>query len=121
MARRNKYGAKLTRIDGHLFRSRWEGELYLQLKLLERAGEISGLSATPPKFKLCADYFCERTGKMVKAPTYTPDFYYTDCDGKIVYIDAKGKTLAVNKVKRKIVESRHGVIVWFVYEDGRRE
>ena len=120
MARRSKYGARTVRVNGHLFRSQWERERYQQLELLQRAGEISELEfRDPPKFALCEDYHCKRTGKKVKAPTYQVDFAYTQ-DGERVYEDAKGRTLAANIVKRKIAESRHGVTIWFVYSSGKR-
>jgi hypothetical protein len=120
--RRGKYGAKITTRHGHKFRSKWEADRCDELLLLQRAGEITNLEfRNVRKFKLCADYFCERTGKMVKAPTYQPDFEYTDNDGKRIYEDSKGKTLAINKVKRKIVESRYGVTIWFTYRNGDRK
>jgi hypothetical protein len=122
MARRNKFKAKITKRHGHKFRSRWEADRCDELLLLQRAGEISNLEfRNVRKFKLCADYYCERTGKIEKAPTYQPDFEYDDSDGKRCYEDAKGKTLAKNIRDRKIVESRHGVIIWFVYRDRGRE
>ncbi len=118
---RSKWGAKLTTVDGHLFRSKWEAARYRELQLLEREGGISELSFKPPRFSLHDPYTNKRTGKRVKSSYYTPDFVYKDKDGAVVLEDAKGYTRAESKLKRKIVESRYGVIIWFVYDDGRRE
>jgi hypothetical protein len=86
--RRNKFGAKKVEIDGIVFASSKEGRRYSELKLLERAGEISGLEIQP-KFKFVIDgrpvlirskgypngrqasyradfaYFCKRRGKRI--------------------------------------------------------
>ena len=121
MARRGKYGARQVRVAGHLFRSQWERDRYQQLELLQAAGEISELSYDPPKFTLHDAYTCRRTGKRVKASTYEPDFFYLDKRGAPVYEDAKGTKRRESVLKRKIVEARHGVVIWFSYRDGRME
>lgn len=43
----NKYGNIKTVIDGIKFDSKRESERYLELKLLEKAGEISDLKLQP--------------------------------------------------------------------------
>lgn len=48
---RNKYGAKRTELDGITLDSRKEAKRYAELKILERAGEITDL-AVHPEFNL---------------------------------------------------------------------
>jgi len=47
MRRANKYSAVKTVVDGITFASKAEARRYAQLKLLERAGEISNLETQP--------------------------------------------------------------------------
>lgn len=81
MGRYNKFGAVRVEINGIKFASKAEGRRYGELKLLERAKEISGL--TPhPKFSLVVN------GSVVGR--YTPDFGYIE-NGKQVVNEIKGK------------------------------
>ena len=119
--RRNKWNAKPTWRDGHYFHSLWEADRYTQLKYLQMAGEISDLEwKKVPTFSLHDPYKCKRTGKLVKSSTYQPDFTYIE-NGERVWEDAKGSNRRESNLKRKIVESRHDVIIWFVYRDGSRK
>ena len=43
----NKYYNQKITIDGHEFPSKKEGNRYLELKLLQKAGEISNLELQP--------------------------------------------------------------------------
>lgn len=63
----SKYGAIKTLVDGVTFASKKEANRYSELKLLERAGEISGLTLQP-KYTLVVN--------GIKVGTYTPDFLY---------------------------------------------
>lgn len=80
-ARPAKYGNKRVEIDGHKFASKKEGRRYTELRLLERAGEISGLKLQP-RFPLRV------FGKLIC--TYVADFQYLEKDGRVVVEDAKG-------------------------------
>ena len=44
----NKYGNRRVFYDGHWFDSKLERDRYIQLRLLERAGEIKGLRLQVP-------------------------------------------------------------------------
>lgn len=94
---RHKYGARKTTVDGYTFDSKAEANRYQDLRLLERAGEISGLSLQP-SFALLPSY--KRNGKMVRAITYFADFMYTE-DGRTVVEDVKGVETEVFRIKWK--------------------
>jgi hypothetical protein len=53
-ARRNKYGATKTTIDGITFDSKKEAQRYCELRLLQKAGEITHLELQPA-FRLAID------------------------------------------------------------------
>ena len=96
----NKYHAKKTEVDGIRFDSQREARRYKQLKLLERAGEISFLELQKvyelqPSFK--------HNGKTIRAIKYVADFYYVDKDGKIHIEDAKGMKTPEYNLKKKMM------------------
>lgn len=98
---RSKYGAKPTTVDGIRFASMAEARRYSELRLLEKAGEISGLELQP-KFKLVVNgqHIC----------TYIGDFRYrckyTD---PLITEDVKGILTPVYRLKKKLVLALHGV------------
>lgn len=69
MAGRSKYGAKPTVVDGHRFPSMAEARRYAELKLMERAGQITHLELQP-KFPVVV--------AGVKIGSYVADFAYID-------------------------------------------
>ena len=91
-----KYGARRTEIDGHSFASQREANRYGELRLLEQAGEISGLELQP-KFPLIVN------GQ--KVATYIADFRYVDAAGAVVVEDVKsGPTKTpVYRMKAKLM------------------
>lgn len=68
--RRSKYNATKTVVDGITFASKAEARRYGELKVLERAGEISDLKLQP-RFDLYS-------AKLAKVGTYLGDFSYTE-------------------------------------------
>ncbi len=100
-ARQNKYRAKAVVIDGIRFDSMKEGKRYSELKLEERAGEISGLEVKPK-------YRIEINGILICR--YIPDFRYIR-NGTVVVEDVKGYKTDVYKLKKKMVEAAYGVTV----------
>lgn len=100
MARRNKYNAKKTVIDGHPFDSKREAERYCELKLFLKAGEIRNL-VLQPRF-LLQDKFVDKQGKTHKKIEYVADFLYIDKDDKAIVEDVKGVLTAVYKLKKKL-------------------
>lgn len=102
--RRNKYNAIKTTVDGIKFDSKKEANRYLELKVLERIGEISGLELQPKfSFELCD----------VKICTYRADFKYTTLQGEEIIEDVKGykKTPAYN-IKKKMMKAFYGIEVF---------
>ena len=98
----SKYRAIPVEIDGIRFASQAEGRRYAQLKLLERAGEISRLELQPA-------FRCEINSKLVC--TYRADFSYFTKSSRTVE-DVKGMKTPVYRLKKKLVEALYpGVVI----------
>ena len=99
---RNKYGARRVRtLDGQVFDSQREYYRWCELRLLERAGIISGLQRQV-KYELIPKQDGER------ACTYVADFVYYE-DGKLVVEDSKGHKTEAYKIKKKLMLWVHGI------------
>lgn len=96
----NKYRNKKVIADGEEFDSKKEGNRYKELRLLERAGEISNLELQP-RF-LLQDKF-KKNGKTYRKIEYVADFKYIE-NGKKIVEDVKGIQTDVFKLKHKIFE-----------------
>lgn len=96
MARRGKYGAVPTEVDGIRFASKGEARRYSDLKLLERAGEITHLELQPV-------YPIVING--VRVGKYVADFRYREKDGRLTVEDFKGVRTPLYRMKRKLVEA----------------
>ena len=80
-----------------------EGRRYSELKLMQRAGEISGLQCHP-KFSL------DVNGMHVC--TYIADFAYIEArSGLWVVEDVKGIRTALYSLKKKLMRACHGIEV----------
>ena len=84
---RNKYGAKKTQVGEVTFDSKKEAQRYMELQLLERAGEITDLRRQV-KIDLMGQHrpLYTRTGRKMK---YTADFAYVE-NGVEVIEESKG-------------------------------
>jgi Protein of unknown function (DUF1064) len=103
MKRRGKYGAVKTKLDGFTFASKLEARRWGELKMLERSGAISGLQRQVP-FDLIVNghHVCR----------YIADFCYTTTDsGESVCEDAKGVLTPEFRLKAKLMEAIHGIVV----------
>ncbi len=98
-----KYRNRKTIIDGITFDSKGEANRYCELKLLERAGEISDLTLQP-KFTLQESF--KKGKKTHRAITYIADFRYQE-NGKTIIEDYKGMETEVFRIKRKLFEKRY--------------
>lgn len=98
-----KYRNKKTTIDGITFASMGEANRYCELKLLERAGEITDLQLQP-KFELQPKY--KKDGKTIRAINYIADFQYIE-NGQTVVEDFKGFSNRVFKIKKKMFEYKY--------------
>jgi len=101
-----KYRNKPVYLDGHRFDSEHERDIYAELKILERAGEISELKLQPA-FELVPAV--RRDGKPIqRAITYKADFSYMQ-DGELKVLDAKGVKTDVYKLKKKLMLALLGI------------
>ncbi len=108
----NKYRAKKTEVDGIKFDSKREAERYGELKLLEKAGQISRLKPHP-RFLLAGN------GVQIKLRSerypngrqavYTADFEYMDNQTfEMVIEDVKGMATKAAKLRIAVFESLTG-------------
>jgi len=95
-----KYKSKKTKIDGHTFPSRMEAKRYLQLKQLEKAGEVDKF-ILQPSFELQPSF--KWRGETQRAITYVADFGVWYPDGTITVEDTKGMETPVFKIKKKML------------------
>ncbi len=99
----NKYGAKkVTAPDGSVFDSKREFRRWCELRLLERAGKISGLCR-----QVSYELIPKQEGE--RACNYIADFIYFDEQGKQVVEDCKGHRTEVYKLKKKLMLWVHGI------------
>lgn len=109
----NKYHARKVVAYGQTFDSEKEYARYLELKLLEKAGEIEDLKRQV-RYELLPRQNDEN-GKMVERPTvYVADFQYRDREtGELIVEDVKGykrgQAYAVFSLKRKLMLWLHGI------------
>lgn len=101
-----KYNSIKTEVDGIKFDSKKEANRYLELKTLERAGEISHL-ARQVKYELIPSQRVD--GKLVERPcSYIADFVYLE-NGETVVEDTKGYKTPDYIIKRKLMLQVHGI------------
>lgn len=112
-----KYQNKIVIVDGIKFDSKKEAVRYNELKLLEKAGEISGLRRQV-KFELIPaqrepDTIGKRggvkPGKVIeRAICYYADYVYIQ-NGETVVEDVKGFRTPVYKIKKALMLYIHGI------------
>lgn len=101
--RRHKYNAVKTIVDGHVFPSKAEAKRYGELKLLEKAGEISEL-VLQPRFDLRVNgiHICH----------YIADFSYVEWKNmEIVVEDVKGFVTDLFRIKKRLMKACCGIDV----------
>lgn len=104
--KRSKYGNKRCECDGYTFDSQKEYLHYLALR-------TQGVRAlvVHPRFPITIS---NQHGLTTKVCSVVLDFQYVDDDGRLRYIDVKGKDLPMSKLKRKMVEFQYGIKVELV-------
>lgn len=110
----SKYRAKPVHDDGYRFSSKREHKRYLELRILEKAGEIAGLELQPSwSFSFDSSPVLIRSDGFPNGRklTYRADFSYTDKNGTFVCEDAKGFKTPEYKIKKALMEACHGIIV----------
>lgn len=118
LTKRNKYRNSKTEKDGNVFDSKHEAERYEELKLLEKAGEISGLELQKKFILIPAQREPDITGPrggvkkgklLEKECAYIADFVYKDKDGNTVVEDTKGFRTKEYVIKRKLMLFKYGI------------
>lgn len=106
----NKYGAKKTEVDGIKFDSKHEAMRYIELKYLQRIGEIRDLELQK-SFELLPAQKGEDGKIKERAVRYVADFVYFNKDGNLVVEDAKSKATRtdVYLLKRKMMRYFKGI------------
>jgi hypothetical protein len=98
VAKRNKYNAVKTKVDGITFDSKKEASYYRQLKMAVEEGEIQ--------------YFLRQVPFDLEGNVkYRVDFMVVCNDGTIDYIDVKGHRTPVYILKKKQVEALYPVTI----------
>ncbi len=101
---KNKYHAR--RVGGYA--SKKEHDRATQLRLMQRAGLISGLREQVP-FQLIPSHRFE-DGSLERACRYIADFVYTDNEtGHTIVEDTKGVRTKEYVIKRKLMLFIHGI------------
>lgn len=100
--KRNKFNAVKVELDGHTFDSKKEAAYYQELKLREKAKEVSHIEVHP-KIEVIGHK------SLKKLFSYTPDFRFFDkVMGKRRVIDVKGykkgSSYQIFRLKKKLVE-----------------
>lgn len=112
-----KYHAQKTIVEGMTFDSKKEANRYLELRLLEKAGEITDLRCQVEYELIPAQYGPNVTtprGKTKRGPLleravkYKADFVYND-SGETVVEDVKGFRTKEYVIKRKLMLLNHGI------------
>jgi hypothetical protein len=97
---KHKFGAKRTTIDDINFSSKKEAKRYLQLKKLEKAGEVVFFLRQIPFF------LSEKKNAKVK---YICDFQIFWSDGTVTFEDVKGMRTTEYVTKKKLVEAKYPI------------
>lgn len=101
--RKSKYGAVKTTVDGFVFDSKREAGHYCELKMEEADGKISSIEIHP-------SYNVEINGQHICRVVL--DFRYWDkCNQRTRVVDTKGMDTPISKLKRKLVEAQHNIMV----------
>lgn len=108
----SKYKARKSYVDGEAFDSAKEAARWRDLKLLERAGKITGLKRQERYLLIPAAY---EDGKcLFRSTSYVADFVYHE-NGKLVVEDVKGyrgsTAYDVFKIKQKLMFQVYGIRV----------
>ena len=121
MIGRNKYHNRKYSADGEVFDSKKEYQRWQELKLLEKAGEITDLRRQVP-FEIIPEQREPdtigprggvRKGRIIeRKAVYIADFVYKDADGLEVVEDFKGMRTKDYILKRKLILFRFGIRIF---------
>lgn len=98
-----KYHNIKTTVDGITFDSKLEAKRWCELRLLEKAGEITGLRR---QVVFCLQPSYKKNGKTQRAINYIADFCYEE-NGHMIVEDTKGMRTKEYLLKKKIFEYKY--------------
>lgn len=101
-----KYKSKKTEVDGVTFDSKKEAKRYQELRILEKAGEITDLQRQVKYELIPAQRIDGRVAE--RKVEYVADFVYTQ-DGQTIVEDTKGFRTKDYIIKRKLMLWVHGI------------
>lgn len=105
-SKKSKYGSRKVTIDGVTYDSLKEYHRFCDLKLMQRAGIITGLQRQV-KYELLPTQ--RINGKVIERPVYYyADFVYK-MDRQLVVEDVKGYKTPEYVIKRKLMLSVYGI------------
>jgi hypothetical protein len=107
VAAKSKYRNVKTVVDGEKFDSKREAQYWAELRLREKANDITHLSRQVP-FDLCCPTGPEESEVVAQ---YIADFVYKDRDGRDHIVDAKGKRTQMYALKKKWLELQSGIFI----------
>jgi hypothetical protein len=94
--RANKFNAAATTVDNKKFDSKLEAAYYTHLKTLKRIGDV--------------EYFLMQVPiVLLGGKKYVCDFLVFYTDGRIEYVDVKGRETELFKLKKSIVEAQYPI------------
>ena len=100
---KSKYGNKRTKVNNITFASKHEAERYAELRLLEKAGEITALM-------LQVKFVLIKASAINNEGYYLADFVYFNTKTRsFVVEDAKGMKTEIYKIKKKLMYDKHGI------------
>lgn len=100
-----KYHSRKTVVNGIPFDSRLEAARYQQLRLLEKADEITSLQLQV-EFQILRGWINPETGEKIKSRNYIADFVYIDnATNKLIVEDTKGIETPEFRLKWSLVKS----------------
>lgn len=104
-----KYRNRKTEVDGLLFDSKKEAIRWCELKLLEKAGEISHLKRQVP-FILIPNQYDDRDRIIERETRYIADFVYWE-NGNMVVEDVKSSATRTPeyRIKKKLLLKEYGL------------
>jgi hypothetical protein len=118
----NKYRNKKVELDGILFDSKKEADVYQDLKDQKTKGYISDFQRQV-RYELVPAAYEEKEVRdkkdrlvrkkvcVEKAVDYVADFVVTFPDGEVSVIDPKGKKTKDYIIKRKLMRHVHGIAI----------
>ena len=104
-----KYNNVRTEHDGMMFDSKAELKRWLDLKILERIGDVKDLKRQVPY--LLIPKTSRPSGGHERECSYVADFTYIDRSGKAIVEGVKGAATPEYRIKRKLMLFVHGIEV----------